>query len=637
LPHLLETLLSGERKLQLLRLRALLSTLWDLDRASMSLANGIVVHTKKLLAARHGLSQEQVSEHQLTLQCLYSWLLHIEQGPNGGGVAGGVGVIVGAEAAAAAGAAAGDVHAGGAGGNVVVGIGGEGQGAQAAAVGAGGAAGAGAAAGRGVRGGGNAANAPAAAGARAPGGRAARGPAATARLHHMDRTTHEPVDPRCLRPNIKALGETVYRDILSFAIAVTIDPVVNPFKPRHCSALSQIADVLKAADGLSRMQELKRRVALAADAQPPADAAGAQPPPLSEAGAQQPPVQAAPAATTEAVVLLKESRLLYSFLVAISGPPVTFSTLATLAADVLLSARSTIEDYFQAREGTDGTAAMYQRRWGEQLTPAELRARFVADYPHASDDAAITGSWFPGLLACRPAAFAPAEEAELGTCAKNYEEAHKFFSPGTFTICCACEHPKMLGFVVMDKREGPPALLNALLSHFALLPLFVVYDFACGALRSAIGKLPFLIRFLVFISDLFHIVNHLCSDALHPRSYVPMDKANTVAHEQRNAPINLLRRTLRAVGQDEYMDVLKMKNVIYNIMAHAKSTCPYPLPDSYNYRQYYFSRAPCLCGCDYHPVAPPQPPPPPHVPEDLDTSEAGPPAWAGPDYVPLDV
>jgi len=184
------------------------------------------------------------------------------------------------------------------------------------------------------------------------------------------------------------------------------------------------------------------------------------------------------------------------------------------------------------------TAAMYQRRWGEQLTPAELLARFLADYPHAWDDAAITGSWISGLLACRPAAFAPAEEAELGTCAKRYEEAHKFFSPGTFTICCAVAHPKMLGSVVMDKRERTPALLNALLSHYALLPHFVVYDFACGALRSAIGKLPFLVRFLVFISDMFHIVNHLCSDALHPRSYVSMDKANTVAHEQRNAPIN---------------------------------------------------------------------------------------------------
>ena len=71
LPHLLETLLAGERKLQLVRLRALLSNLWDLDRAAVSLGKGIVVHTKKLLAARNVLAAKQVTAHQLTLQHLH--------------------------------------------------------------------------------------------------------------------------------------------------------------------------------------------------------------------------------------------------------------------------------------------------------------------------------------------------------------------------------------------------------------------------------------------------------------------------------------------------------------------------------------------------------------------------------------
>jgi len=337
------------------------------------------------------------------------------------------------------------------------------------------------------------------------------------------------------------------------------------------------------------------------------------------------------------VVLLKESRLLFSFLVAISGTPRTFRSLAVPAAGTLEAVRASVENYFKERVGKDGTAAAYQQRWGDgRLTPEELRARFVGDYPLASEDASVTGSWFPGMLMCRPAAFPPAEEAELGTCAKNYEEAHKFFSPGTFTICCACAHPKMLGFVVLDKREGPPAMLNALLSYFALLPLYVVYDFACGALRSSIGKLPFFVAMVELVADLFHIVNHLCSDALHPRSYTPLDKVNTVAHEQRNAPINLLRRTLRAVGQREYIYVLNMENVVFNVMAQAKSTCSYELPETYNYRQYYFSRTPCFCGCDYHPDAPPQPPPPPPVPDAPDPEEEGPPAWAAADDMPLD-
>lgn len=110
-----------------------------------------------------------------------------------------------------------------------------------------------------------------------------------------------------------------------------------------------------------------------------------------------------------------------------------------------------------------------------------------------------------------------------------------------------------------------------------------------------------------FVSDLFHIVGHLCSDALHPRPYAGLDGANSVAHEQRNAPINLMRRSLRACGQDEYVSILRLENIIYNVMAHARSSSSYSLSEGYNYRQFYFSKNPCCCGCGYNPSPPPVP------------------------------
>lgn len=110
-----------------------------------------------------------------------------------------------------------------------------------------------------------------------------------------------------------------------------------------------------------------------------------------------------------------------------------------------------------------------------------------------------------------------------------------------------------------------------------------------------------------FVSDLFHIVGHLCSDALHPRPYAGLDGANSVAHEQRNAPINLMRRSLRACGQDEYVSILQLENIIYNVMAHARSSSSYSLSEGYNYRQFYFSKNPCCCGCGYNPSPPPVP------------------------------
>jgi len=301
--------------------------------------------------------------------------------------------------------------------------------------------------------------------------------------------------------------------------------------------------------------------------------------------------------------------MLSSLLVAVSSTARTFEQLRVPVASVLLAVRSVVDDYHNFGVGEALSAMEYMSKWGPGVSSSELLARFRSEYLYDSNDPCVTGAWFPGMDRCRLGAFRKEEDPELGTCRKNYEAVHKFFSPGTFTICCACAHPKVIGFIVLDKREGPPALLNALLSDFAMLPLFVVCDFGCGALRSALGKLPWLLAVLVFVSDLFHIVNHLCSDSLHPHSHTPLDGANSVAHEQRHAPINRLKQMLRACGQDEYMAVLQLENVYYNVMAHARATSSYRLSDGYNFRRYYFSRSPCGCSCGYQPSAPPVPAP----------------------------
>eukprot|EP00168_Porphyra_purpurea_P014328 TRINITY_DN4091_c0_g1_i7.p1 TRINITY_DN4091_c0_g1~~TRINITY_DN4091_c0_g1_i7.p1 ORF type:complete len:339 (+),score=48.53 TRINITY_DN4091_c0_g1_i7:698-1714(+) len=317
--------------------------------------------------------------------------------------------------------------------------------------------------------------------------------------------------------------------------------------------------------------------------------------------------------------------MMSSFCVAITGSPSVFSELRACAAGAFDAVRMVVLDYHRDTAEMEETAREYQSRWGDRaVSPAELRARFLAAFPNDTDDPRLTGCWFPGLVRCRPCAFGHAEEPELGTCQKNYEEAHKFFSPGTFTICCSCAHPMVIGFIVLDKREGPPALLNALLSYFALLPHVVIYDFGCGALRSALGKLPWLLAVLIIVSDLFHIVNHLCGDALHPSSYTVLDGANSVAHEQRNAPINRLRQTLRACGQDEYSAVLQLENMVYNVMAQARATSAYPLHENYLYRQYYFSQTPCFCGCGYHPSVPTVPAAPGAAPAPAAPEPAGP-------------
>ena len=224
---------------------------------------------------------------------------------------------------------------------------------------------------------------------------------------------------------------------------------------------------------------------------------------------------------------------------------------------------------------------------------------FKSQYPHATDNVLRTGVFFPGRRKCRASAFGCREKATTSRCNKNCKAARKSFSPGAFTVCCTCKHPNVLGSFVLDKREGSPALLNGILTRFTIRPEYIFSDFGCGAVRSALGMLPFLLAKSTVTSDEFHVVNHVCSIALDPRSFLTLDKANTVAHEQRNRAIRLLSRVLRASGQTEYTRVLAYHTFIHNVRALARQACPETLPDVYDYGRFFFSRESCLCGCGY--------------------------------------
>lgn len=128
--------------------------------------------------------------------------------------------------------------------------------------------------------------------------------------------------------------------------------------------------------------------------------------------------------------------------------------------------------------------------------------------------------------------------------------------------------------------------MNAIITRFALLPHFIVYGVGCGAQRSAVGKLPLFVANFVIISDLFHTVNHVCSDVFNPRLYSPLDGKSTVAHEQRKFLIAPMMKTLRACGQDECMRIMKLHTIVRNVHAQARSTCTYPLTDDYKFRQF---------------------------------------------------
>ena len=150
---------------------------------------------------------------------------------------------------------------------------------------------------------------------------------------------------------------------------------------------------------------------------------------------------------------------------------------------------------------------------------------------------------------------------------------------------------------MLDRKEAPQVLLNMLLTRFAWLSHFLIYDFACGAFRVALGKLGWLLMDCTMVSDRFHIFNHLCSDAFDRRSYQKMD-GDTGAPKQCNAPIRRMQMTLQGMGVEPYTNLLAYQTAILNYEAQVKWVLGLDrLPEDVDVAGEYFTRHPCQC-CD---------------------------------------
>eukprot|EP00170_Pyropia_yezoensis_P004480 contig_18328_g4493 len=141
------------------------------------------------------------------------------------------------------------------------------------------------------------------------------------------------------------------------------------FKPCHCQALSKLSDFLSMNGAVQKMGSVFE---LASSREDYAD-----------------DVDENDKLVTE---LLRENRMPYSFLMAVTSESSLFERIRRPVVDMLLSIKSVVEDYDVVRLGQNGSAAAYRSRYGlPSLSAAELRSRFKQDFPDAVDDPAVTG------------------------------------------------------------------------------------------------------------------------------------------------------------------------------------------------------------------------------------------------------
>lgn len=375
-----------------------------------------------------------------------------------------------------------------------------------------------------------------------------------------------------LRSHVKDLDKDRRRELLSFVTAITIDIVVLPFRPCHASVLRGLAEDLLRPD---HPKVVADALAIATSGE-----------------------QISAANKTPTVELLRDLRFLHlGVRSCVSLFPKVVDLNGALAGVLTRIADSIDKFVLEWRNGPEQTRK-YQECWeGGGQSQAELCDAFRKAHPTASGNHEVTGTCAPSLPQCRPEPFLWEEVLSTGMCSKHHAKAHKF-SPGAMTFCCGCKHPLILAFTVLDRKEAPQVLLNMLLTRFARLPRFLVYDFSCGAFRVALGKIGWLLMDCTIVSDRFHIFNHLCSDAFDPRSYTALDGVDSGAPEQRNAPIRRIQTTLQGMGVAPYTNLLAYQTGLLNHEAQTKWDLGVErLPEDVDLAGEYLSKYACLC-CD---------------------------------------
>jgi len=405
-----------------------------------------------------------------------------------------------------------------------------------------------------------------------------------------------------LQPHMQRLDANDADHICRMVLAFTLDPVIAGIKVRHFAGLEDLCRMLRSSNP---------RVAINL-------VVGEATSRLSD-GAAKGPAAACLFELRHIMVALQAAALVFE------SVPSFATSIASVLDDAVSCARAFYADFAVDLKSRHEYMDRYLK---DGATDEEMVAVFQERYPNASASTNKTGVYTPGRDQCRAEPFEKGDKTPCGTCEKGFNSSDKY-SDGALTLCCACAHPKILGIVVLDRKESPQVLINALLSRFPRLPRYLVYDFACGVVRCAMSKLPWMLREMSVVSDRFHVCNHTCSHFYNANSYGELDFKNTLTHEQRNASIRKMEQILRGAGRYGYLALLCYQTSVLNSFAESRSVYQksaleeaaaidaarpaglttaasakprVTLPVHFDLRADYFRRHPCRC-CGY--TAPP--------------------------------
>ena len=183
------------------------------------------------------------------------------------------------------------------------------------------------------------------------------------------------------------------------------------------------------------------------------------------------------------------------------------------------------------------------------------------------DKSLSSGICFPGRNRCRPCIIYKATNEEF--CNKNYKSSRNH-SPGFMTVQCACNSPKLIGFVVMNRAESTSLALSSFLSHFKVPPRTAYYGNACNLFLSVMLRVPWIIKHYRLEIDRFHYKSHTCSSYFDPDVYQVFDSHYTETAESIKSRIKKTIQQLRYMKSPHLIPFLRARFSFINLAAAFK-------------------------------------------------------------------
>lgn len=148
--------------------------------------------------------------------------------------------------------------------------------------------------------------------------------------------------------------------------------------------------------------------------------------------------------------------------------------------------------------------------------------------------------------------------------------------------------------------ESISAALSSVLTHFEVPPRRIWYDNGCNTFDCAITRIPWFLRWSMFMVDRFHFTGHTCSNIYNGDLYKKLDLDRSTAAEIINAIIDKGTSHITYIDGTNVIPFMRVLFATRNETAMVKDITGKEDVEDMDVAQKYREQLKCLCASCQH-------------------------------------